>query len=295
MRLGSESRWGRRGGFTIIELLILTIIILMLAVVVLLPFLRKVRPASKRVACNANLRGIAQASLAYVADDPRERIVPEVGSLRRPEQLAYGYGGKAGRGTWGLESEWGNRGGMGSAQRPLNHVLYKRVPAMNPLDGGLPRAQWKADTELDLDLYRCPGELEFPGRHHRAWKKDGISSFDFYGTSFAANILFATDAEAAAQLVSISPYGQPLSKVSPPERDRRVGRERGAVRISRFSIHGDLCAGSEPRPLRLSSGRPRLAWPRLAVQRRLCRWARHVDLGRSSEGQARRSAGACVN
>jgi prepilin-type N-terminal cleavage/methylation domain-containing protein len=72
----------RRGGFTLVELLIV-IAILGLLVALVLPAANRARESARRIQCLSNLRQLATAVLAYVADDSGQ-CLPDAGSGNAP-------------------------------------------------------------------------------------------------------------------------------------------------------------------------------------------------------------------
>jgi prepilin-type processing-associated H-X9-DG protein len=66
-----------------------------------------------------------------------------------------------------------------------------------------------------VDVYRCPSDDGFSGMHHAGWKNSGLSAYDYYGTSYAANCLLVGP-PSEFQLRSISPYRRPVSDVPNP-------------------------------------------------------------------------------
>ncbi|MCB9850933.1 MAG: prepilin-type N-terminal cleavage/methylation domain-containing protein [Phycisphaerales bacterium] len=208
--------------FTLVELLVVVSIIALL-VAVLLPSLRKAREGAKRVACNANMRSLAQAALTYAGEDPQENIVPiGLGDATRPELIYsyYGFGGKSGKGRNDLptvenlrQSEWSGRYQMDAAMRPLNAIFYPGGLSTP----GAPRfvADWTKDYDLELDVYRCPGDKRFPGFHYAGWKAVDGSSYDYFGTSYAANPSYV-GIPGRAEVQTNSMYARPLSRVPNP-------------------------------------------------------------------------------
>ena len=220
-------RGGRRGGkaFTLVELLVVVSIIALL-IAILLPSLKKARQGAKRVACNANVRGIAQAGLTYAADDPKEFAIPigpgDGHPLMWETYPSYiGFGGKSGVGPTKSpnDSIFSGKNRLGSVHRPLNTVLYKGgVVGMVKTSGGRGGSgrDWSADAKLELDVFRCPGDKGFPGMHHNGWKLSKLTGYDYYGTSYACNPLFVGYPGAGKPLDSNAVYARPMSRVPNP-------------------------------------------------------------------------------
>lgn len=233
----------RRVGFTLIELLVVIAIIALL-LAILLPSLEAARRQGKKAACIAHIKNIATSSLVYAADDPQGWGIPA-----HPLQFnqdpnnptfvgAYEYGGKSGIGkqdftTGGgsgqfafLNSKYGTRAGFGPATRPLNLILYPGGFKDN-LHPTWDRIGAEADTRLNLDLYKCPGDDGPPrGAHCQDWiDNPERTSYDNFGTSYAANIFLTGLPNAVG---TNSPYLRPVSRIPTPTRtlfyEENIGR-----------------------------------------------------------------------
>lgn len=225
---GQATLRARRGAcattaFTLIELLVVVAIIALL-ISILLPSLKRAKEQAKMVACLANLKALGASSFTYSEGDRQNMAIP----VHRDEGVpqsdfigAYEYGGKAGQGEPSAgndpaSSRWGTQRGRGPGQRPLNSVIYKTGLRDYIDDPGANNANWIADTTLDLNLFRCPSDRGYQGLHYIPWRNSGMSSYDHYGTSYAANIFWIGVIGGQCTMRSNSPYLRPMARVPNP-------------------------------------------------------------------------------
>ncbi|MCP4246555.1 MAG: hypothetical protein GY778_05860 [bacterium] len=227
----------------------------------LTPALAATRGRSKQTVCLQNLARIGEASIVYATADEDDQavpihpsaIAPFLASAERRAIAAMGWGGKSGVGSEGGSVYfWGTLTGLGPAHRPLNRILYGDVfPSYqnNPGPGGV---NWLRDAALDLAVYRCPSDNGCTGLHFSAWRDGRLTSYDHYGNSYAANVLFAFvggDAGCQGQpcCASMSPIWQRLGDIPAPSRTINYLENCG-----RFAFwadpQGDGSCGSSPFP-----------------------------------------------
>jgi hypothetical protein len=214
----------RRTGLTLVESLF-AISALAILFIQAVPAAQRARSDAQLVLCQDRMGGIARASLIYAAQDPNELVIPiGMTDAVRPETIfsAYGFGGKSGTDAWYdptlRTSRFSGTIDLDANQRPLNKILYKKdFPGPIDVIPGYGIFDWSRDGRLDLKEYHCPGDVEFSGMHHQGWKNRGSSSYNYYGTSYAVNTLFATP-PSGALLLSQSPYARGLTQVPSPRK-----------------------------------------------------------------------------
>jgi len=177
------------------------IVALGMLAVALVPALAATRAGSKEDRCFANLMRIGFANAVYASRELSDPALPVHGWWARPRADwhhypgAYEWGGKSGVGIEGyvdypgvLGARYGSLAGFGPPTRPLNAILYKTEFASVYQDGSFSREQAVKDVQLDLPEVRCPSDTGYTGIHFPQFRDSKLSSYDFFGTSYTANM-----------------------------------------------------------------------------------------------------------
>ena len=213
----------QRHAITSVELVaVVTTVVLVLGV--LAPVLASGRRQSKKSVCLYNLARIAQASVTYTSTDPDENAIPvhpgvanaAAPSIGRRAIAHYGWGGKSGQGEYLSSTDfWGTAAGRGPATRPLNPVVYGHEFPDYAHKPGPDFVNWRRDAELDLPVYRCPSDSGYAGIHYLDWRDGGRSSYDEYGTSYGANVMWIFYV-GGGFCESNSPFARRLTEIVDP-------------------------------------------------------------------------------
>jgi hypothetical protein len=234
MQSHAQEAWSRaqhpelaRPALTIVEVMA-TVIALGVLLCVILPSAAEVSRYGTSAVCLANLGRIGYANTIYSAMDAADAALP-VHRLQfqqdpgNPTYIgAYEWGGKSGVGRpdyvqeWSgtaLGSKYGTVAGFGSGSRPLNNILFDE--SFSDDQGDLVGAL--QDTQLDLPTVKCPADQGYTGIHFPAFRDEGLSSYDHFGTSYTANI-FMTSSGGGGPTYSNSPYLHRVSDLSAPSK-----------------------------------------------------------------------------
>jgi len=209
----------------------------MITLVFIVPSVAQFHITSKESRCLSNLARIGFANSVYANMDASDPAIPihrlyylqcgwgHEGLCPSPSFIgAYEWGGKSGLGFPGfveypneLGSRYGTVAGFGPSTRPLNQVLYKAHFADAYAGPTFDRIQAEIDTRLVLDINTCPADTGYTGIHYPFFRDSQLSSYDSFGTSYAANVLWVTDADSG-EMQSISPYLHKYSAIPNPAR-----------------------------------------------------------------------------
>lgn len=246
----------RKRALTLLEVVVISCA-LMVVMVSIAPVLAAARQRGKDVVCLQNLRRISQASIVYSGADPANHAIPVSPVEVHPtigissvfsELPAYAYGGKSGVGSGSssniVTSTFGPNFDMNSANRPLNRVLFRdSFGGVSPRPGSS-GVKWYPDANLELDAYRCPSDSGFTGLHvHDGWEQSRLSSYDYFGTSYAANVFWTAFEVTNATLMSNSPYLHSLDRIVDPARTIAYLENNGR---SAWRAAPDLCPSIDP-------------------------------------------------
>ncbi len=211
---------------TIIELAV-SIVTLAIAASVVLSAVGDLRRSSKELRCLHNLGRIATATSAYSAADANEQSIPVHSEFETEGRGPFGeveWGGKSGDFEYQspIDSHiprWGTAAGRGPSTRPLNRIIYKRSFPDNQDDAGPNNENWILDSQLELDVFHCPADYGYTGRHYSLFEILGQTSYDQYGNSYAANQLWVAVFDQNDLLyTSGSPFLKPVSGIPSPSR-----------------------------------------------------------------------------
>ena len=222
-------RPGERG-LTLAESLATCVALAVLAACVL-PALAGLAQDGKFARCLSHLQRIGMAGGIYAAADAADSAIPVHAAFFEQDPAdviwvgPYEWGGKSGRGetdfvtgTPGdpVDSRYGTQAGFGPARRPLNRILYGDTLTDYTNDPGPGNQNWLQDTQLDLDLFRCPCDSGYTGIHTPAFRDDRLTSYDHFGTSYGANMFMIATSGGGNPMRSNSPFLHAQSAIYSP-------------------------------------------------------------------------------
>ncbi|MFQ5414330.1 MAG: type II secretion system protein [Phycisphaerae bacterium] len=232
-----------RPAFSLVELTAVAACLVAL-MALLQPSLTALTAEARQTTCLERLHALASAGLIYAEQDASNFVIPVHPRFDQKQDFVplfvgpYEWGGKSGRGRPGfcdgpskdpLTSRYGTACGFGPATRPLNAVLFPHGFRDN-LDPVFDAQGALLDTQMDLPVYRCPADDGPPaGAHCPDWvEHPDRTSYDHFGTSYAANLFMGGSSSGAGTMKSYSPYLRPASRIPNPGRtfifEENIGR-----------------------------------------------------------------------
>ncbi len=230
----------------------------------LLPATAGVRATSKDGRCLSNLMRIGYANAIYAAQDAADMALPvhprqflqcpglsPGGMCNEPIFVgAYEWGGKSGVGRDDfvtgepgdpLNSKYGTLASFGPASRPLNGILFRQGfedhlnPSFDPVGA-------MEDTQLELDVVRCPSDLGYTGVHFSSFADSGLTSYDHFGTSYTANMFMVANTGGGV-VRSNSPYLHRMSEIIDPARTLAYQENNGRYAWAAYPEPCDFLCG----------------------------------------------------
>ena len=238
-------------GATLIELSVTVGAVALLASM-LLPVLGEARRQGKEVLCLHNLGQISDAGAVYAASDRNGLLIPvhAAFSAERRERVVYGWGGRSGRGDPlsgdYLDSIWGTANGLGPATRPMNRIIYGAAFPDYQNQRGPGSVNWIEDARLELDVYRCPADYGYTGSGREGWRDSKLTSFDHYGNSYAASTLWMRWNPGPSDILTLSAFLRPLSRIPIPARTIMYLENNGRLAWTRNLATEDCGASRDP-------------------------------------------------
>lgn len=150
-----QTKRKRRGGFTLVELLVV-VSILAILIAILLPTLKGARRVSKRVACGAHLRSIGHGMRMYLNDS--NDYLPVVADLP----------------SISVKEDDPPKPGIATVLRPYIRKDSKKVDDLE-----------KELEDEGEDVFKCPADI--PGKFERDGENDRKSYFQTENSSYKFN------------------------------------------------------------------------------------------------------------
>ncbi len=170
----------RRGGFTLVELLVVISIIALL-IALLLPALAKAKAAAESIVCSANLKSIGQMLAEY--ETSYQGSIP-FGVFNDPTLFPNGNPDGSPAGYW-LPSPigWATELYSYTSGHPENDFINSNNVAWS---GTGPSADAGAWSENFLKTFVCPSST-MPDVPFTGWEVNGVEVVGNFGSTYAAN------------------------------------------------------------------------------------------------------------